>query len=386
MPETIVTSAFRQEFRALRLAAGAVLLVLPAVLILLAIMLVRDFHLENELRGDVRRADAQRHLVHHMFSLVQDAETGQRGYLLTSDPHYLKPYDDAVRELPSQLVALKAQRDTSVGDPVKLAALAEATQKKLAELRTTIELHEHDKAPEALVLVRSNRGKIYMDQIRILETQIADDNLSHVTVETAGADRALGSTITVGIGLAALLVVTLGGAGIIILRSFRQGRRMFAQLEEVATRQAAILESAVDAIITLNPSGTIESINPAGEQLFGYDSEALIRRDIRVLLDLDLPESGIFLSDLGLAESSKRRIEGVGMDQAGARFPVDIAFGPMKLASGTHVVAIIRDITERKRADEMKDNFISAVSHELRTPLTSITGSLGLLNGGAVPD
>ncbi|MFX7140833.1 histidine kinase dimerization/phospho-acceptor domain-containing protein, partial [Acinetobacter baumannii] len=61
----------------------------------------------------------------------------------------------------------------------------------------------------------------------------------------------------------------------------------------------------------------------------------------------------------------------------------DVAFGAMRLSRGLHVVAVVRDISERKRVEQLKDEFISTVSHELRTPLTSIAGSLGLLKGGA---
>jgi signal transduction histidine kinase len=48
------------------------------------------------------------------------------------------------------------------------------------------------------------------------------------------------------------------------------------------------------------------------------------------------------------------------------------------------IIAIVRDISERKRIDKLKDDFISTVSHEIRTPLTSIRGSLGLIHGGVV--
>jgi signal transduction histidine kinase len=67
----------------------------------------------------------------------------------------------------------------------------------------------------------------------------------------------------------------------------------------------------------------------------------------------------------------------------GARFPTDLALGAMELPDGRHLVAMIRDISDRKRAEQLKDEFVSTVSHELRTPLTSIAGSLGLLSGGA---
>lgn len=62
---------------------------------------------------------------------------------------------------------------------------------------------------------------------------------------------------------------------------------------------------------------------------------------------------------------------------------MDVALGAMDLPTGRHLVAVVRDISERRRVEAMKDAFVSTVSHELRTPLTSIAGSLGLLAGGA---
>lgn len=59
----------------------------------------------------------------------------------------------------------------------------------------------------------------------------------------------------------------------------------------------------------------------------------------------------------------------------------DISLGVMELPDGTHIVASLRDISERKRIERLKDDFISTVSHELRSPLTSIVGALRLLSG-----
>jgi PAS domain S-box-containing protein len=383
MAETILTSAFRKEHRSLSLAAGAVLCLLPAILCLLAIMMVRNFAVERTLRADIHMDYVHRRDVQNVFSLIRDAETGQRGYLLTNDPAYLKPYELAVAALPALLAHLHDHAKFQ-DDQANLEALANVTQEKLSELAQTVQLQRRGQTAQALALVRSNRGMTYMRRIRALDAVSEASIVERVGVQTAQAERALRGTVTSGVGLGLFFLLTLLGAGAIILRSFRQSQRMFGHIEEVAIRQTAILDSAVDAIITLNPSGTVETINAAGERMFGYTSEALARRDVRVLLDLDLPDEGIFLSDLGLAEHGKRRIEGVAKDQSGARFPVDIALSPMHLEGGAHVVAIIRDISERKRTEQMKDSFISAVSHELRTPLTSITGSLGLLNGGAV--
>ena len=72
-----------------------------------------------------------------------------------------------------------------------------------------------------------------------------------------------------------------------------------------------------------------------------------------------------------------REVEGVRKD--GSTFPLDIAITEMWLGEDRHFCSIMRDITERKKVDRMKNEFISTVSHELRTPLTSIRGALGLV-------
>ena len=85
---------------------------------------------------------------------------------------------------------------------------------------------------------------------------------------------------------------------------------------------------------------------------------------------------------------AKSKIVGVGREVEGLRkdgstFPMDIAVNVMWVGEERFFCSIMRDITERKKIDRMKNEFVSTVSHELRTPLTSIRGSLGLLTGGA---
>ena len=158
--------------------------------------------------------------------------------------------------------------------------------------------------------------------------------------------------------------------------------------------EAAIFDSAIDAILTLNPSGSIETMNTAASRMFGWSGPELVRRDISVLLDLEGKDGAGrgFLARLGfrdgdIAGGLVRELNARRRD--GGLFPVDVALSPMPLPSGVHMVAVVRDISERRRVEEMKQQFVSTVSHELRTPLTSIAGSLGLLAGGAagaIPD
>jgi PAS domain S-box-containing protein len=121
--------------------------------------------------------------------------------------------------------------------------------------------------------------------------------------------------------------------------------------------------------------------------MFGYDPEELVRRDVGLLFEMapDVGAIETFLERLQRKRGGEigKIQEFWGRRKDGSTFPTDVAVSPAPLADGLRFVAIVRDVTERKQIDQMKNEFVSTVSHELRTPLTSIAGSLGLLAGGA---
>jgi signal transduction histidine kinase len=79
-----------------------------------------------------------------------------------------------------------------------------------------------------------------------------------------------------------------------------------------------------------------------------------------------------------------REVEGIRKD--GSVFPLEVTVSEMWVEGQRLFCGVMRDITERKKLDKMKQEFVSTVSHELRTPLTSIRGSLGLLTSGKMGD
>jgi len=101
-----------------------------------------------------------------ILSLAKDAETGQRGYLLTGEESYLEPFSNAKTELPEEL---RKAYDLVENDPVQLQRLKnleQAVKDKLLELDQTIALRRKGEGGAALVIVRSDRGKALMDRIR----------------------------------------------------------------------------------------------------------------------------------------------------------------------------------------------------------------------------
>lgn len=161
-------------------------------------------------------------------------------------------------------------------------------------------------------------------------------------------------------------------------------------LRSSEARVRAIVDTAVDGVITIDDHGTIHTFNPAAEKIFGYHADEVVGKNVKVLM----PEPYRSEHDSYLAryaETGKARIIGTGREvegqrKSGTKFPMDLRLGEMKLGEQRRYVGMVRDITGRKHMERMKDEFISTVSHELRTPLTSIRGSLGLLVGGVLED
>lgn len=109
-----------------------------------------------------------------ILSTAKDAETGQRGYLITGDERYLNPYKNAQANLPRELAdpRIQALRQSSLRDV--LANLQKALAEKLAEIQQTIDLQREGLTDAALTIVRNDSGKLLMDDIRIYCRAIED--------------------------------------------------------------------------------------------------------------------------------------------------------------------------------------------------------------------
>ena len=101
-----------------------------------------------------------------LLSTLKDAETGQRGFLLTGEESYLTPYTDAKDALPDELKTLRELLDQRPDQQRRLDALESLAKLKMAELESTVSARRAGKVDVALAIVHSDRGKIYRDRIR----------------------------------------------------------------------------------------------------------------------------------------------------------------------------------------------------------------------------
>jgi PAS domain S-box-containing protein len=148
-------------------------------------------------------------------------------------------------------------------------------------------------------------------------------------------------------------------------------------------RTRAYIEGAPDATIIVHENGEIVSANRQVESLFGYSRDELHGMNMDDLVPGSVASE--HLPRRALAESeSRRHAMAAGVDLHGHRkdgtdVPVDIMLNPLQTDDGPVVVVAIRDVTERRRVDAIRDAFLHAVSHELRTPLTSVIGFASLM-------
>jgi len=149
-----------------------------------------------------------------------------------------------------------------------------------------------------------------------------------------------------------------------------------------------LLDNVLDAIVSIDEYGRIETFNPAAEHIFGYRLDEVQGHNVKLLMAE--PERSSHDQYLATYRSSGvTRLIGQVRElparrKNGEPITIELAVSQVSRQGQRRFVAVIRDISERKRVERMKEEFVSTVSHELRTPLTAIAGSLGLINGGAL--
>ncbi|HEY5799322.1 MAG TPA: PAS domain S-box protein, partial [Burkholderiaceae bacterium] len=164
-----------------------------------------------------------------------------------------------------------------------------------------------------------------------------------------------------------------------------------AAVSQNEQRVATIIETAQDAFIGVDLDGRITDWNTQAERLLGWRREEVVGGSMNELI---VPERfhASLEKALAIFRASERapfadqRLERIVKTRHGEELVVEMTIGVIASAQGRFFGAFLHDISERKRIERMKAEFVSTVSHELRTPLTAICGSLGLLASGAAGD
>lgn len=173
-----------------------------------------------------------------------------------------------------------------------------------------------------------------------------------------------------------LLIVLLAW----LLISWQKLRLSAAAQQQSKLYLRSMMDNVNDAIITTSLDGSIEQVNMSCYPMFGYAANTLPGMHWSELLAQ--PER---LDELYSATSSaKTEFETQGRRRDNSLFPIMVLRSQITLQQQQKQLLVLRDLSERHKTEQLKQQFISTISHELRTPLTSINGVLGLSVSGAL--
>ncbi len=425
---------------------------IAAVVLLVALVVIVAFRAFGQIRESAearKRAFIVIHSGNELLSTLINAETDQRGYLLTGDETFLVPYSAARASLSGHLKELRRLTLSSAANK-HLDAMTPMMDAKLAYLSDNIELRRKHSMAAALANVRGSRGKRLMDSIRAEMSsviKIEEDALAKRDIEFQSSMRqlftfiVLASVFTLLIALAfAYMVyretqhrlknlVHLETQNLLEIQSELNKQLQLANntLEVSEEKLAVTLNSIGDAVIATDAQGRVTLLNPLAQKLTGWTLTEADGRPVDEIFHI-INEETREPANIPVAETLARgTLHGLAnhtvlIARDGSECSIADSCAPIRDRDKKVVGAVLvfRDVTkeyasqqalrenvvELKRFDQAlretnvdlesaktiaekanlaKSDFLSGMSHELRSPLNAILGFAQLMESDSPP-
>jgi two-component system cell cycle sensor histidine kinase/response regulator CckA len=305
--------------------------------------------------------------VERLLTTLLDAETGQRGFLLTGDERYLAPYTRAIHSAESQVTQVTSALAPLQGEGDGGTPLPMLMAHKLAELRETIALYRTHGLSAALEVVRTGQGQRTMEEVRRRCAHLRRALSSALREERAQVEAYAQRTHFITTGGALLLVVFLLAASRTIHRAMR--RRAHALSESHAIRELleTTLASIGDAVLTTDATGRLTFANATAQALLRWPAAEMAGQPLEAVFRIineysrapvESPVAKILREGtvVGLANHTML------LARDGTEIPIDDSGAPIRDPAGTirGTVLVFRDITERRRA-EATDRLLASI-------------------------
>ena len=386
-------------------ALGAKRYIIPPALLLLVLAGLTVFLAFNhqttvrETRSWVIHSHEVMETTQRTFSLTQDVESGQRGYLLYNDPRFLDNFDISRAALPAAMAKLRALVRDNPAQQKRVEALLALEQQRVNVSVLRVTLARQGRRNEALQTTYL-AGKQAMDQARRAMTEVMSAEQALLAKRTVAEEQAQTLNLIVSLLVGGMAIL---GLGVMLAVMFRVNRGLAREIRargeaEAARRDAdalyrAIFENTADLLFVLDvsPEGemTIAEVNPAVEKSTGLESERLLGRSVTRILPrgADDPMAALYRKALTGGQVVFRKNTD---DLPGGVRVWESVLAPVRNDEGRidRIVGSSRDVTEREQSEEQLrraqrmeavGHLTGGVAHDFNNLLQVIRGNLEMI-------
>jgi PAS domain S-box-containing protein len=374
--------------------------VITAFAALLAVLIGNAIVTRSQLSVQIDNQDWVAHTRQVIFELNQtellltDAETGQRGFLVTGDSKYLAPYYAAITQIQPHIDTIAHLTIDNPREQSLIPTLRTLASTKLAELDRTIQLTKAGNTQETRALVLSDLGLSTMNDFRALIARMQKEEAYLEALRFADYRKSVQSTI-VSIYLASLL----GVLGLVFLAYYilREMNTREKHAQEIRSREEwfrVTLSSIGDAVIATDQAGKVTFLNPVAETLTGIKLAQAKGKDVLDVFPIFNEVSGKPTENPVRKVLELGRVIGLAnhtvlQHSDGSLIPIEESAAPIRDDRGQllGVVLVFRDVTHERKSEEVlrkteklatAARLSASVAHEINNPLEAVTNLLFL--------
>jgi hypothetical protein len=249
-----------------------------AILILVGLISYQNTRILINTSNQVLKTQEKINKLEELLSVMKDAETGQRGYILTGQESYLEPYQAVVTNIDQKIAELKNLIADQPSQQKQFTALQYLISAKLAILKQTISLRQNQGFEAALQVIKTNQGKNLMDDIRIVINEIENEDKRLLKRQSKTAKASAKNTVFTLASAISLSFLTLAIVYYFISREVAERKLAEETLNAERNFISAILDTASALVIVLDTQGRILRFNQACEQTTGYSFDEVVGR------------------------------------------------------------------------------------------------------------